>query len=229
MKNSKKQKLIEKEIKEKTIHKLEEAVDISKKFASKKFDESLDISIILGIDAKKSDQQIRGVTSLPKMPKKNIKIAVFADGEDIEKAKKAGAEVVGGDDLIDKIKKGELNFDKCISTPKMMVKVSSLGQILGPKGLMPNPKLGTVTNDVVNAIKNVKLGQVEYKTDKAGIIHASVGKISFSADELKQNIEFLLQEIKKKKPETSKGIFIKKFFINSTMGPGLQVDPTSVM
>ena len=229
MQNSKKQKLIKEEIKEKTIHKLEEAVDISKKFASKKFDESLDISIILGIDAKKSDQQIRGVTSLPKMPKKNIKIAVFADGDDVEKAKKAGAEIVGGDELIDKIKKGELNFDKCISTPKMMVKVSSLGQILGPKGLMPNPKLGTVTNDVVNAIKNVKLGQVEYKTDKAGIIHASVGKISFTADELKKNIEFLLQEIKKKKPETSKGIFIKKFFINSTMGPGLQVDPTSVM
>ena len=227
--NSKKQKLIKEEIKENTIHKLEEAVDISKKFASKKFDESLDISIILGIDAKKSDQQIRGVTSLPKMPKKNIRIAVFADGDDVEKAKTAGAEIVGGEDLIDNIKKGEMNFDKCISTPKMMVKVSSLGQILGPKGLMPNPKLGTVTNDVVDAIKNVKLGQVEYKTDKAGIIHASVGKISFSADELKKNIEFLLQEIKKKKPETSKGIFIKKFFINSTMGPGLQVDPTSVM
>ena len=229
MKNSKKQKLIKEEIKENTIHKLEEAVDISKKFASKKFDESLDISIILGIDAKKSDQQIRGVTSLPKMPKKNIRIAVFADGDDVDKAKTAGAEIVGSDDLIDKIKKGEMNFDKCISTPKMMVKVSSLGQILGPKGLMPNPKLGTVTNDVVDAIKNVRLGQVEYKTDKAGIIHVSVGKISFSADELKKNIEFLLQEIKKKKPETSKGIFIKKFFINSTMGPGLQVDPTSVM
>ena len=227
--NSKKRKQIKEEITEKTIHKLEEAVAISKKFASKKFDESLDISIILGIDAKKSDQQIRGVTSLPKMPKKNIRIAVFADGDDVEKAKTAGAEIVGGDDLIDKIKKGEMNFDKCISTPKMMVKVSSLGQILGPKGLMPNPKLGTVTNDVVDAIKNVKLGQVEYKTDKAGIIHASVGKISFSEDELKKNIEFLLQEIKKKKPETSKGIFIKKFFINSTMGPGLQVDPTSVM
>ena len=227
--SSKKQKLIKEEIKEKTIHKLEEAVDISKKFASKKFDESLDISIILGIDAKKSDQQIRGVTSLPKMLKKNIKIAVFADGDDVEKAKTAGAEIVGGDDLIDKIKKGEMNFDKCISTPKMMVKVSSLGQILGPKGLMPNPKLGTVTNDVVDAIKNVRLGQVEYKTDKAGIIHVSVGKISFSTDELKKNIKFLLQEIKKKKPETSKGIFIKKFFINSTMGPGLQVDPTSVM
>ena len=229
MKNSKKQKLINKEIKEKTIYKLEDAVDISKKFSSKKFDESLDLSIILGIDAKKSDQQIRGVTSLPKMPKKKIRIAVFADGDDVEKAKTAGAEIVGGDDLIDTIKKGEMNFDKCISTPKMMVKVSSLGQILGPKGLMPNPKLGTVTNDVVNAIKNVKLGQVEYKTDKAGIIHVSVGKISFSADELKKNVEFLLLEIKKKKPETSKGIFIKKFFINSTMGPGLQVDPTSVM
>ena len=229
MTNSKKQKLIKEEIKEKTIHKLEEAVDISKKFASKKFDESLDISIILGIDAKKSDQQIRGVTSLPKMSKKNIRIAVFADGDDVEKAKTAGAEIVGGEDLIDNIKKGEMNFDKCISTPKMMAKVSSLGQILGPKGLMPNPKLGTVTNDVVDAIKNVKLGQVEYKTDKAGIIHVSVGKISFSADELKKNIEFLLQEIKKKKPETSKGIFIKKFFINTTMGPGLQVDPTSVM
>ena len=229
MKNSKKQKLINEEIKGNTIYKLEEAVDISKKFASKKFDESLDLSIILGIDAKKSDQQIRGVISLPKMPKKKIRIAVFADGDDVEKAKTAGAEIVGGDDLIETIKKGEMNFDKCISTPKMMVKVSSLGQILGPKGLMPNPKLGTVTNDVVDAIKNVKLGQVEYKTDKAGIIHVSVGKISFSADELKKNIEFLFQEIKKKKPETSKGIFIKKFFINSTMGPGLQVDPTSVM
>ena len=229
MKNSKKFKLIKEEIKEKTVHKLEEALNISKKFASKKFDESIDISIILGIDAKKSDQQVRGVTSLPKMPKKNVKIAVFADGDDIEKAKGAGAEIVGGDDLIESIKKGELNFDKCISTPKMMVKVSSLGQILGPKGLMPNPKLGTVTNDVANAIQNIKLGQVEYKTDKAGIIHVSVGKISFSESELKKNIEFLLEEIKKKKPESSKGIFIKKFFINSTMGPGLQVDPTSVM
>ena len=229
MKNSKKLKLIKEEIKEKTLHKLEEALEISKKFASKNFDESLDISIILGIDAKKSDQQIRGVTSLPKMQKKDVKIAVFADGDDIAKAKAAGAEIVGGDELINTVKKGELNFDKCISTPKMMVKVSALGQILGPKGLMPNPKLGTVANDVASAIKNIKQGQVEYKTDKAGIINVSVGKISFSHDELKKNIEFLVGEIKKKKPETSKGIFIKKFFINSTMGPGLQVDPTSVM
>ena len=229
MKNTKKLKLIKQEIKEKTLHKLDEALDISKKVASGNFDESLDISIILGIDAKKSDQQIRGVTSLPKMPKKNVKIAVFADGDDIDKAKAAGAEIIGGDELINTIKKGEMNFDKCIATPKMMVKVSTLGQILGPKGLMPNPKLGTVSNDVATAIKNIKLGQVEYKTDKAGIIHVSVGKISFSKDELKKNIEFLVGEIKKKKPETSKGIFIKRFFINSTMGPGLQVDLTSVM
>ncbi len=229
MKNTKKFKLINKEVEENKLHKLEEALSISKKFASKKFDESLDISIILGVDAKKSDQQIRGVISLPKMPKKNVKVAVFADGDDIKKAKDAGAEIVGGDDLVDSVKKGELNFDKCVSTPKMMVKVSALGQILGPKGLMPNPKLGTVTNDIAEAIKKIKLGQIEYKTDKAGIIHASVGKASFSAEELKKNISFLIEEVKKKKPESSKGIFIKKFFINSTMGPGLQVDPTSVM
>ena len=229
MKNTKKNKLIQKEVKKSHIHKLDEAIDISKKFASKKFDESLDISIILGIDAKKSDQQVRGVLSLPKMPKKEVRVAVFADGDDIKKAKDAGADIAGGDELLESIKKGELNFDKCVSTPKMMTKVSSLGQILGPKGLMPNPKLGTVTNDVADAIKTIKQGQIEYKTDKAGIIHASIGKTSFTSDELKKNITFLLEEVKKKKPESSKGIFIKKFFINSTMGPGLQVDPTSVM
>ena len=229
MKNTKKSKLVQKELKGESIHKLDQAIELSKKFCSKKFDESLDVSIVLGIDAKKSDQQVRGVTSLPKMPPKKIRVAVFADGEDIEKAKKAGAEVVGGDELVEAVKKGELNFDKCISTPKMMVKVSSVGQILGPKGMMPNPKLGTVTTDIQQAIKNIKSGQVEFKTDKSGIIHANVGKTSFSKDELKKNIIFLLEEVKKKKPESSKGIYIKKFYINSTMGPGLQVDPTSVM
>lgn len=228
-KNTKKNKIINEELKNKEIFKLDDAISISKKFTSKKFDESLDISIILGIDAKKSDQQIRGVLSLPKMPEKKVKVAVFADGDDIKKSKDAGAEIVGNDDLIELVKKGQINFDKCISTPKMMVKVSSLGQILGPKGLMPNPKLGTVTNDVEDAIKKIKSGQIEFKTDKAGIIHASVGKLSFSEIELKRNILFFLEEIKKKKPETSKGIFVKKFFINSTMGPGLQVDSTSVM
>jgi len=229
MKNTKKTKRIIEELEEKEIHKLEEAIDLSKKFSSKKFDESLDISIILGIDAKKSDQQVRGVLSLPKMPEKKVRVAVFADGDDIKKAKDAGAEIAGNDDLIEAVKKGEINFDKCISTPKMMPKVSALGQVLGPKGLMPNPKLGTVTNDIEDAIKIEKSGQLEYKTDKSGIIHVSVGKISFTSEELKKNVTFLIEELKKKKPESSKGVFIKKFFINSTMGPGLQVDPTSVM
>ncbi len=229
MKNTKKFKKINKEVEKNKIHKLEDAIAISQNFSSKKFNESLDISVVLGIDAKKSDQQIRGVISLPKMPEKKVKIAVFAEGDDADKAKKAGADIAGGDELIESIKKGELNFDKCISTPKMMVKVSALGQILGPKGLMPNPKLGTVTNDVSEAIQKIRAGQIEFKTDKAGIIHTSIGKISFSKDELMKNISFLMDEIKKKKPEGSKGIYIKKFYINSTMGPGLQVDPTSVM
>ena len=229
MKLTKKNKIISNEIKDDMIFKIEEAISTSKKFASKKFDETLDVTVVLGIDAKKSDQQIRGVISLPKMPAKKIKVAVFADGDDLKKAKDSGADIVGSEELVEKVKNGEINFDKCISTPKMMSKVSVLGQILGPKGLMPNPKLGTVTNDLASAIKNIKSGQIEYKTDKAGLIHAPVGKISFSDDELKKNIVFFLDELKKKKPENSKGVFIKKFFITSTMGPGLQVDSTSVM
>ena len=229
MKNTKKSKEIQKELEGKDIFKLDEALSITKKFASKKFDENLDISVILGIDAKKSDQQIRGVISLPKMPKKDVKIAVVADGDSIKKAQDAGADIVGAEELIDKVKQGELDFDKCISTPKMMVKVSSLGQILGPKGLMPNPKLGTVTNDLKEGIKNIKSGQIEFKTDKAGIVHVPIGKVSFTDDEIKKNLVFFMEELKKRKPENSKGIFIKKFFINSTMGPGLQVDSTSVM
>ena len=229
MKLTKKNKIILNEIKDDMIFKIEEAISTSKKFASKKFDETLDVTVVLGIDAKKSDQQIRGVISLPKMPAKKIKVAVFADGDDLKKAKDSGADIVGAEELVEKVKNGEINFDKCIATPKMMSKVSVLGQILGPKGLMPNPKLGTVTNDLAAAIKNIKSGQVEYKTDKAGLIHAPIGKISFSDDELKKNIVFFLDELKKKKPENSKGVFIKKFFITSTMGPGLQVDSTSVM
>ena len=229
MKLTKKNKTILNEIKDDMIFKIEEAISTSKKFASKKFDETLDVTVVLGIDAKKSDQQIRGVISLPKMPAKKIKVAVFADGDDLKKAKDSGADIVGAEELVEKVKNGEINFDKCIATPKMMSKVSVLGQILGPKGLMPNPKLGTVTNDLAAAIKNIKSGQVEYKTDKAGLIHAPIGKISFSDDELKKNIVFFLDELKKKKPENSKGVFIKKFFITSTMGPGLQVDSTSVM
>lgn len=229
MRISKKKKIINANIKPGSSYEFGDALDLVKKHTSKKFDESLDVSVMLGIDAKKSDQQVRGVLSLPKMPEKKIKIAVFAEGVDADVAKKNGADIVGSDDLIESVKKGDIKFDKCISTPQMMVKVSSIGQILGPKGIMPNPKLGTVTKDLTEAIKNIKAGQVEYKTDKAGIVHLSIGKISFTDEELKKNITFFFSELQKKKPTSSKGIFIKKIYINSTMGPGLQVDPTSVM
>ena len=229
MRFTKKQKSINSDIKPGHIFKLKDAIEVIKKHTSKKFDESVDLSILLGIDAKKSDQQVRGVLSLPKMPEKKIRIAVFAEGDDAEKAKKNGADVVGSDDLVELIKKGDIKFDKCISTPELMAKVSAVGQILGPKGMMPNPKLGTVTKNIEEAIKTIKAGQIEFKTDKAGIVHASVGKASFTDADLEKNISFFFTELQKKKPTSSKGIFIKKFFINSTMGPGLQVDLTSVM
>ena len=185
---------------------------LQKKFSSKKFDESVDISVVLGIDAKKSDQQIRGVTSLPKMPEKKVIDCSFCGrGKDADDAKKSGADIIGSDDLIEKDKGGEINFDKCISTPQMMAKVSVLGQILGPKGLMPNPKLGTVSSDIAEC--NKKAGQIEYKTDKAGIVHASIGKVSFSDDDLIKNTNFFLNELKNKKPEASKGIYLKKFLL----------------
>ena len=229
MRFTKKQKSIHGDIKPGHLFKLKDALEVLKKHTSKKFDESVDLSVSLGIDAKKSDQQVRGVLSLPKMPEKKIRIAVFAEGDDAEKAKKNGADVVGSDDLVELIKKGDIKFDKCISTPELMAKVSAVGQILGPKGMMPNPKLGTVTKNIEEAIKTIKAGQIEFKTDKAGIVHASVGKASFTDADLEKNISFFFTELQKKKPTSSKGIFIKKFFINSTMGPGLQVDLTSVM
>lgn len=229
MRFTKKQKSINSDIKPGHLFKLKDALEVLKKHTSKKFDESVDLSVSLGIDAKKSDQQVRGVLSLPKMPEKKIRIAVFAEGDDAEKAKKNGADVVGSDDLVELIKKGDIKFDKCISTPELMAKVSAVGQILGPKGMMPNPKLGTVTKNIEEAIKTIKAGQIEFKTDKAGIVHASVGKVSFTDADLEKNISFFFTELQKKKPTSSKGIFIKKFYINSTMGPGLQVDLTSVM
>ena len=229
MRFTKKQKSINSDIKPGHLFKIKDALEVLKKHTSKKFDESVDLSVSLGIDAKKSDQQVRGVLSLPKMPEKKIRIAVFAEGDDAEKAKKNGADIVGSDDLVELIKKGDIKFDKCISTPELMAKVSAVGQILGPKGMMPNPKLGTVTKNIEEAIKTIKAGQIEFKTDKAGIVHASVGKASFTDADLEKNISFFFTELQKKKPTSSKGIFIKKFFINSTMGPGLQVDLTSVM
>ena len=207
---------------------IEDAVEIVKKLSTSKFDESIDISVQLGIDAKKTDQLVRGVLSLPKGSEKKIRIAVFATGDDIELAKKAGADVVGGEDLIEEIKSGKIDFEKCISTPDMMSKVGVLGQILGPKGLMPNPKLGTVTKKIDEAIKNIKSGQIEFKTDKSGIVHASIGKSSFSVEDIVKNIKYFYQELSKTKPSTSKGIFLKKMYLNSTMGPGLKIDMNSV-
>ena len=165
---------------------------------------------------------------MPKGSEKKIRIAVFATGDDIELAKKAGADVVGGEDLIEEIKSGKIDFEKCISTPDMMPKVGALGQVLGPKGLMPNPKLGTVTKKIDDAIKNIKSGQIEFKTDKSGIVHASIGKSSFSVEDIVKNIKYFYQELSKTKPSTSKGIFLKKMYLNSTMGPGLKIDMNSV-
>ena len=219
MKLSKKKKKIIEELEGTSFLKLSEALSIAKKFSSKKFDESFDISVVLGIDAKKSDQQIRGVLSLPKMPEKKVKIAVFADGKDADDAKKSGADIVGADDLIEKVKSGEINFDKCISTPQMMAKVSVLGQILGPKGLMPNPKLGTVTDDLKKAILDAKLGQVEIKNDKDGNIGLSLGKKSFSDDKVIKNYIAILDVLEREKGnQTVKGDLIKSAFITSTMG-----------
>ena len=229
MKISKKQKKINEEVEKDKIYSVNEAVEISKRLSSKKFDESIDVSVVLGIDAKKTDQLVRGVLSLPKGISKEIRVAVFASGDDLEIAKKSGADVYGDDDLVEKVKSGTIDFDKCISTPEMMAKVGSLGQVLGPKGLMPNPKLGTVTKNIDDIIKKIKTGQTEFKTEKSGIVHATIGKSSFSDNEIVKNVKFFYQELNKTKPSTSKGVFIKRIFINSTMGPGLQVDLTSVI
>lgn len=226
---TKKKKQIAKEIDLKRKYSLDDAINISKKFASKKFDESIDICIKLGIDPKKSDQLVRGVVTLPKSKEKKIKVAVFAEGEEAEKAKKSGAEIVGSEDLINDIKNGKIDFDKCISTPNMMPKVSVLGQILGPKGLMPNPKLGTVSANLEEAIQKVKSGQLEFKTDKGGLVHASIGNCSLDQKDLTNNVKFFYSEILKTKPSSSKGIFIKEIFLTSTMGPGLKIEETSVI
>lgn len=210
-------------------YEITEAVESIKSYASKKFDESFDLSVVLGIDAKKTDQLVRGVISLPKSMGKKVKVAAFVGDGEIESAKKAGADIVANDQLFEDIKKGKVEFDKCVSTPEMMAKVGSLGQILGPKGIMPNPKLGTVTKNFEEAIKNIKSGQIEFKTDKSGIVHVAIAKVSFKGDEIINNIKFFYKELNKTKPSSSKGVFIKKIFLSSTMGPGLKIDLNSVI
>jgi len=207
---------------------IDEALSLIKDLSTVKFSESVDISVNLGIDPRKSDQVVRGSTVLPQGSGKDVRVAVFTQGENAEAAKAAGADVVGMDDLAEQIKGGDLNFDVVIASPDAMRVVGTLGQVLGPRGLMPNPKVGTVTPDVTTAVKNAKSGQVRYRADKAGIIHASIGTVKFDVDALKQNIDALLVDLNKSKPAAAKGIYMKKVTISSTMGPGLTIDQSSL-
>ena len=207
---------------------IDEALSLVKEFATAKFPESIDVSVNLGVDPRKSDQVVRGSTVLPNGTGKTVRVAVFAQGENADKAKAAGADVVGFEDLAESVKGGDLNFDVVIATPDAMRVVGQLGQILGPRGLMPNPKVGTVTADVEGAVKNAKAGQVRYRTDKAGIIHCPIGRADFEVPALKENLEALLGDLKKAKPAASKGQYVKKLTVSSTMGPGVSVDRGSV-
>lgn len=207
---------------------LTDALSILKECATAKFDESVDVSINLGVDAKKSDQNVRGAVVLPNGTGKNVRVAVFTQGDNVQKATDAGADVVGMDDLMKSMQDGDLNYDVVIASPDAMGVVGRLGQVLGPRGLMPNPKVGTVTPDVATAVKNAKSGQARYRTDKAGIVHASVGKASFDVEALNENIVALMAALKKAKPSSAKGTYFKKMTVSSTMGPGLGVDVASI-
>jgi large subunit ribosomal protein L1 len=208
--------------------KLEEAVGFVKKNATAKFDETIEIALNLGIDTKQSDQNVRGMVVLPNGTGKNVRVAVFAKGPKAEEAKKAGADIVGDEDLAAQIQKGEFNFERCIATPDMMGVVGRLGQLLGPRGLMPNPKLGTVTMDVASAVKAAKGGSVEFRAQKEGIVHVGVGKASFDEKKIVENIRALIDAVVKAKPATSKGNYLKKASLSSTMGPGLRLELSSL-
>ncbi len=225
---SKRQKLINEKIDRTKVYSLEEAINVLKEVSSVKFVESVDVAVNLGVDPRKSDQVVRGATVLPNGTGKDVRVAVFTQGPNADAAKEAGADIVGMDDLADEVKKGNLDFDVVIASPDAMRVVGQLGQILGPRGLMPNPKVGTVTPDVATAVKNAKAGQVQYRTDKAGIIHAIVGKVSFEPAQLQENISALIGALKKSKPASAKGTFFKKLSISTTMGPGVSVDVATV-
>jgi large subunit ribosomal protein L1 len=207
---------------------VDEALSLLKQASKVKFTESVDVAIRLGIDPRKSDQGVRGSTVLPNGTGKKVRVAVFAQSDNAEKAKAAGADVVGMDDLHDRIKEGELDFDVVIATPDAMRVVGKLGQVLGPRGLMPNPKVGTVTTDVETAVRNAKAGQVRYRTDKAGIIHSTIGKADFEVDALKGNLAALLKDLVKLKPASAKGSYLQKISVSTTMGPGIVVDQATL-
>ena len=225
---TKRQKAIAAAVEANKVYTLEEAVQVLNSLPAAKFKESLDISVNLGVDPRKSDQVVRGATTLPAGTGKTVRVAVFAQGAAAEAAKAAGADIVGFDDLAESIQGGNLDFDVVIAAPDAMRVVGKLGTILGPRGLMPNPKVGTVTPDVANAVKNAKSGQARYRVDKGGIIHAAIGQLGFSEEAVRQNVETLIADLKRLKPATSKGVYVKKITLSSTMGPGLIVDVANV-
>ena len=221
---TKRARLIAEKVVATKLYSVEEAVALLSELSTFKFKESIDVSVNLGVDPRKSDQAVRGSTVLPNGAGKDVRVAVFAQGANAEAAKEAGADIVGFEDLAEQVKAGNLDFDVVIASPDAMRIVGQLGQILGPRGLMPNPKVGTVTPDVATAVKNAKAGQARYRTDKNGIIHAAVGSIEFAADAIKGNLEALLADLRRAKPASSKGVYMKKVTMSSTMGPGLQID-----
>ena len=225
---SKRRKAAREKIDAEKTYLVDDALGLVIEFATAKFPESIDVSVNLGVDPRKSDQVVRGSTVLPNGTGKNVRVAVFTQGENADKAKKAGADIVGLEDLAEEVKGGNLNFDVVIATPDAMRVVGQLGQILGPRGLMPNPKVGTVTADVETAVSNAKSGQVRYRTDKAGIIHCPIGRADFEVPALKENLEALLADLRKAKPASAKGVYVTKLTVSSTMGPGVSVDRASI-
>ncbi|MBM4201752.1 MAG: 50S ribosomal protein L1 [Gammaproteobacteria bacterium] len=225
---SKRQKELRSKVESGKVYAAEEAFALLSSLSKVKFVESIDVAVNLGVDPRKSDQAVRGATVLPNGTGKSVRVAVFAQGAAADAAREAGAEVVGMDDLAAQVKAGEMNFDVVVAAPDAMRVVGTLGQILGPRGLMPNPKTGTVTPDVATAVRNAKAGQVRYRTDKKGIIHCTLGKVSFAPGALRENLEALLVDLKKAKPSTSKGVYVKKVTVSSTMGPGLSIDQSSL-
>jgi large subunit ribosomal protein L1 len=221
---SKRARLIREKVQPGKIYGIEEAVGLLSELSTVKFKESIDVAVNLGVDPRKSDQNVRGASVLPHGTGKTVRVAVFAQGANAEAAKAAGADVVGFDDLAEQVQAGQMDFDVVIATPDAMRVVGKLGTILGPRGLMPNPKVGTVTADVATAVKNAKGGQVRFRTDKGGIIHCTIGQVGFDANAVKENLEALLADLKRIKPSTSKGVYIRKIALSSTMGPGLAID-----
>jgi large subunit ribosomal protein L1 len=226
-KDSKRYTVVRGKVDREKLYPIADALKVVKENATAKFNESIDVSINLGIDAKKSDQTVRGAIVLPKGTGKDKRVAVFAQGDNAAKAKEAGADIVGFDDLAAEIKGGKMDFDVVIATPDAMRVVGALGQILGPRGLMPNPKVGTVTMDVAGAVKNAKAGQVQYRTDKAGIVQCTIGRASFTVEALEENIKALVDAVNRSRPATAKGVFLKKISVSSTMGAGVRVDQSS--